>query len=95
MITFITSTEQGVAEIPTLLKEGPVHAIVIGGGYDDEAFTAFKAATEAAGCKPVHWLRADKTKPGPKDIGPDYPKIVGGRAKAALKSISGPGISTY
>ena len=64
-----------------------VFAIVAGGGYDDKAFTMMKEATEAAGCKPVPWLRADTTKPGPKDLGPGYAKIVAERAKAGLNGI--------
>jgi hypothetical protein len=86
------SVEQGVAEIPTLLKEETVFAIMLGGGYDDEAFGKIK---EAVGNGPVPWLRPDKTKPGPKDLGPGYPKIIAERAKAGLDNISGSGIAFY
>lgn len=89
MIEFITSTEQGVAEIPALLKSEPVYAVVTGGGYDDEAFGKMKEAADTAGCKSVPWLRPDRTKPGPQDIGPDYPRVIAERAKAGLDSISG------
>lgn len=46
-----------------------------------------KNATEAAGCKHVPWLRADKTKPGPKDLGPGYANIVAERAKVGLNGV--------
>ena len=87
VIRFITSTEQGVAEIPHLKD---VYAIITGGGYDDEAFAKLKEA----GGESVAWLRPDKTKPEPKDLGPDYPKIVGERAKNALKDAR-PGVTMY
>jgi hypothetical protein len=82
--------EQGVEEIPRLMKEQDIYAIITGGGYDDEAFAKMKDATD----KPVPWLRPDKTRGSPQDLGPGYPKIVGERAKAALKDAN-PGIIMY
>lgn len=84
VVSFITSAEQGIAEIPPLLKDKPLLAVVLGGGYNDEDFGKMKEAAQAAGSKSVPWLRPDMTKGGPKDIGPDYPKVVAERAKTAL-----------
>lgn len=82
--------EQGVAEIPPLLKgDKPIFAVLTGGGFNDEEFAKVKGAADAAGCKSVPWLRPDKTKPRPADGGPEYAKVVGQRSKDGLKSIEG------
>jgi hypothetical protein len=95
VIKFITSMEQGISELPQTLKDHAVYAIVLGGGYDDEAFDKLKEATETAGCEPVPWLRPAMTAPSPKEIGADYPKVIGERAKAVLKNLNGPGLFRY
>jgi hypothetical protein len=88
VVHFITSTEQGVAEIPPALQgdNAPI-AVILGGGYDDEAAAAMRKAVEGAG-KKIPWLRPDMTKPGPGQVGPNYAQVVGQRAKDALSSVS-------
>lgn len=92
VLAFIMSPEQGIAEIPSLLNgDKSVYAILTGGGFDDEEFAKVKAAADAAGCKPLPWLRPDKTKPRPADVfGGEYAKLIAQRARDGLESIKEP-----
>lgn len=91
VVRFIMTPEQGIAEIPSLLKgDKPIFAILAGGGFNDEEFAKVKEAADAAGCKAVPWLRPDKTKPRPADpMSPEYAKVVGQRSKDGLKAVEG------
>ncbi|KAK2731036.1 hypothetical protein FQN55_005168 [Onygenales sp. PD_40] len=64
-------------------------AVVIGGGYDDEAVAELEEACKAelanmTGKATIPWLRVDKTKPAPPPGGPEYGNAVAGRTKECL-----------
>lgn len=83
------SIEEGVSEIPGLLKGGDIFAVVTGGGYDDEAFGTLKKSADDAGCPQVPWLRPDKSKPGPQQmgVGISHANVIAERTKAILDEL--------
>ncbi|KAK2796914.1 hypothetical protein FQN50_009373 [Emmonsiellopsis sp. PD_5] len=64
-------------------------AVLIGGGYDDQAVAELEEACKAdlsnmIGKTTIPWLRVDTTKPAPPPGGPEYGNAVAGRAKECL-----------
>lgn len=99
MIHFVLTPEGGKSQI-TAIFEGetpsadselgskdyakkPV-AVILGGGYDDEATRVMMDA--AKGLHPVPWLRPDSSKPAPP-LGPEYGKALVQRLKVVLAGL--------
>ncbi|CZT51607.1 uncharacterized protein RSE6_12771 [Rhynchosporium secalis] len=63
-------------------------AIILGGGYDDEAVKTIRAACERAnkGDRGIPWLRPDLSVPVPP-LGPKYGAAMVSRVKTALKEL--------
>jgi hypothetical protein len=60
-----------------------VSFIIVGGGFDDEAFHAIKETVDAV--KPMAYFRADRSKVPPGARGPPPPEVIGQRI---LESVS-------
>jgi hypothetical protein len=92
--------ESGAVQIPALLRgetnvpsdsvlgsknySRGVGAIILGGGYDDEAIKILREA--AQGIKPLPWLRLDLSKSAPS-LGPEYGKALVARIKETVKRL--------
>ncbi|KAJ5151889.1 hypothetical protein N7492_010184 [Penicillium capsulatum] len=103
VIHFIMTPEAGQVQIPVLLRgeAAPsaselgtrdygrkVEAIILGGGYDDEAIQQLRTA--AGSLSTVPWLRADTTKPTPP-LGPAYGECLVARIKETVKKLQAGG----
>lgn len=61
-----------------------VAAVIIGGGYDDDAVAQIRKACE--GKSRVPWMRPDMSTPTPP-FGPQFAAALGGRVKICLKRL--------
>lgn len=78
---------QEPANIGTQNYSSTPNAVVLGGGYDDEAVKKLRAACESINReKGVPWLRPDLSVPTPP-LGPKYGAHMVGRVKACLKEL--------
>lgn len=106
MIHFVMSVEEGVRDLPLILSGStPVNegsglgskrysrfpkAVVLGGGYDDEAITRLREAVAVSpGTIKVPWLKADpnKTKAGPTPGTDEYCRSAASRMKHTLGTL--------
>jgi broad specificity phosphatase PhoE len=87
VVKFVSSLEEGLSAVPSLLRsQDDIFGVVLGGGYDDQAF---KKIREAAGDNDAFWLRADMTKGAPPKPGheAEYAQDVAHRTKAKLDEL--------
>ena len=85
VVKFITSTVEGVSEIPPVLQDRKAVAVVTGGGYDDAAVEEMRAAL-APDARSLAWLRLDMAKPAPP-LGPEYANVLVKRLKEKLREV--------
>ena len=82
------STEQGVEQIPALLRgQESIFAVVLGGAYDEAAYNTIRKATTGSDYQKVHWLRADMSQVPQGPPGPGYAQIVARRSKDKLEEL--------
>lgn len=75
-------------EIPAVLRgKDNVQAVVLGGGYDDDAFDSIRKAATGSDYQKVFWLRPDMSKMPPGPPGPGYAKAVAKRTKDKLDEL--------
>ncbi|KAJ6010144.1 hypothetical protein N7499_004453 [Penicillium canescens] len=103
---FVMSVEDGIRNLPLILSGStPVNdksslgsknysalpkAVILGGGYDDEAITQLReAVTSSPGTIKIPWLKADpeKTKVGPTPGSEKYCRAAASRMKHILGTI--------
>ncbi|KAB8073440.1 hypothetical protein BDV29DRAFT_136889 [Aspergillus leporis] len=103
---FVMSVEDGIRNLPLILSgstpandksslgsknySAPPKAVILGGGYDDEAVTQLReAVTSSPGTVKIPWLKADpeKTKAGPTPGSEEYCRAAASRMKYTLGSI--------
>lgn len=106
VVHFITSVENGMANLPSIMSGSPPRsaestlgsknysqppeAIILGGGYDDEAVEKLRMAVAGTqGTRKVPWLRPDpaKTQAGPTPGSEEYAKSVAARVRDALAAL--------
>ncbi|KAJ5161024.1 hypothetical protein N7492_006416 [Penicillium capsulatum] len=102
---FVMSVEDGIRNLPLILSGSTPasdksslgsknystpKAVILGGGYDDEAITQLReAVTSSPGTVKIPWLKADpeKTKAGPTPGSEEYCRSAASRMKYTLGSI--------
>lgn len=106
VIHFIMSVEDGIRNLPLILSGStPVNdksslgsknysalpkAVILGGGYDDEAITLLReAVTCSPGTVKIPWLKADpeKTMAGPTPGSEEYSRAAASRMKQTLGTL--------
>lgn len=106
MIHFVMSVEDGIRNLPLILSGStPVNdksslgskdysalpkAVILGGGYDDEAITRLRdAITSSPGTVKIPWLKADpdKTTAGPTPGSEEYCRAAASRIKETLGTL--------
>lgn len=67
---------------------GLAKAVILGGGYDDDAYSAMKSAVDQASLahRPV-WLRVDTSQPSPP-MNEEYGRLLAKRLAELLKKLN-------
>ncbi|KAH9219682.1 hypothetical protein DL95DRAFT_330978 [Leptodontidium sp. 2 PMI_412] len=83
-----TPSIQDAGNIGTQNYSQAPQAVVLGGGFDDEAVKTIRAACESVsnGEKGIPWLRPDSSVPVPP-LGPKYGAAMVSRVKNALREL--------